>query len=117
MAAFADKTCVSCGRSISWRKKWEKNWDEVRYCSDACRRRRRTAADDEIEAAIRSAVLSAPSIAEDQIRRPDGADREAVRRAARRLVAAGEVEIVQQGKVMDPSTARGAFQIRRVRHR
>ncbi|WP_372973847.1 DUF2256 domain-containing protein [Muriicola sp.] len=32
------KTCKYCGRPFSWRKKWEKNWDEVRYCSERCRR-------------------------------------------------------------------------------
>ncbi|MFM8603016.1 MAG: DUF2256 domain-containing protein [Gemmatimonadota bacterium] len=38
------KTCVVCGRPFAWRKKWEKVWDEVRYCSDACRGRRGTPA-------------------------------------------------------------------------
>lgn len=32
------KPCVACGRPMSWRKAWAKNWDEVRYCSQACRR-------------------------------------------------------------------------------
>ncbi len=41
---------------------------------------------------------------------------EPVRRAARRLVAAGEVEITQGGQVVDPSTAKGPIRIRRVRH-
>ena len=36
------KSCVACGRPMSWRKAWAKNWDEVRYCSDACRKRRAT---------------------------------------------------------------------------
>ena len=31
------KTCATCGRPFAWRKKWEKVWDEVRYCSDRCR--------------------------------------------------------------------------------
>ena len=26
----------------TWRKRWEKVWDAVRYCSDRCRRERRT---------------------------------------------------------------------------
>jgi hypothetical protein len=34
---------------------------------------------------------------------------------ARRLVARGEVEIVQSGRVVDPSTAKGPIRIRRVR--
>lgn len=31
------KICVTCGRPFTWRKKWEKVWDEVKYCSDRCR--------------------------------------------------------------------------------
>ncbi len=31
------KVCAVCGRSFSWRKKWAKDWAEVRYCSDRCR--------------------------------------------------------------------------------
>ena len=32
------KVCPVCGLSFSWRKKWEKNWNEVKYCSERCRR-------------------------------------------------------------------------------
>ena len=32
------KTCIVCGRPFTWRKKWEKVWEEVKYCSDACRK-------------------------------------------------------------------------------
>jgi len=31
------KTCIVCGRFFTWRKKWAANWDQVKYCSDACR--------------------------------------------------------------------------------
>jgi hypothetical protein len=31
------KLCQVCGKSMSWRKKWQKNWDEVRHCSQRCR--------------------------------------------------------------------------------
>lgn len=31
------KTCATCGRPFTWRKKWERVWEEVRYCSDRCR--------------------------------------------------------------------------------
>nr|WP_233702410.1 DUF2256 domain-containing protein [Duffyella gerundensis] len=27
-----------CGLPFTWRKKWERCWDEVRYCSERCRR-------------------------------------------------------------------------------
>lgn len=33
-----EKTCASCGLPFTWRKKWERVWDEVRYCSDRYRR-------------------------------------------------------------------------------
>ena len=32
------KDCATCGKPFSWRKKWERNWDEVKYCSERCRR-------------------------------------------------------------------------------
>ena len=35
-----NKICPVCGRPFAWRKKWARHWDEVRYCSDACRRRK-----------------------------------------------------------------------------
>ena len=36
--SLPSKPCVACGRPMSWRKKWEKNWEQVKYCSEACRR-------------------------------------------------------------------------------
>lgn len=33
------KTCAACGRPFTWRKKWERDWENVRFCSDACRRK------------------------------------------------------------------------------
>ncbi|MBC7687034.1 MAG: DUF2256 domain-containing protein [Aquabacterium sp.] len=34
------KICVVCKLPFTWRKKWQKNWDEVKYCSERCRRER-----------------------------------------------------------------------------
>lgn len=31
------RICVVCEKPFTWRKKWEKVWDEVKYCSDKCR--------------------------------------------------------------------------------
>lgn len=31
------KICVSCNRPFAWRKKWEKDWEQVKYCSTKCR--------------------------------------------------------------------------------
>jgi hypothetical protein len=38
-ASLPSKPCVACGRAMSWRKKWARTWDEVKFCSDACRQR------------------------------------------------------------------------------
>jgi hypothetical protein len=34
------KICPVCQRPFTWRKKWEDCWDDVKYCSERCRRRR-----------------------------------------------------------------------------
>lgn len=36
-ADLPQKICVQCGLSFTWRKKWQRVWDEVKYCSDRCR--------------------------------------------------------------------------------
>ena len=51
------KMCVTCNRPFTWRKKWERCWDEVSTCSKGCNAKRRalakasgqTVSDDEEE--------------------------------------------------------------------
>jgi hypothetical protein len=31
------KPCAQCGLDFVWRKKWARDWPEVKYCSDRCR--------------------------------------------------------------------------------
>ena len=38
-----EKTCPVCGRPFTWRKKWERVWEEVKFCSQRCRRDARAA--------------------------------------------------------------------------
>lgn len=38
-ASLPSKPCAVCGRPMSWRRAWAKNWEQVRYCSEACRRK------------------------------------------------------------------------------
>lgn len=117
------KDCASCGRVITWRRSWARTWDDVRYCSDACRRRKVTEVDAQLEEQILSllAVRSrGASICPSEAARAVAGDdedawrplMEPARRAARRLVAAGRVEITQRGAVVDPSTARGPIRVR-----
>ncbi|MGK7922169.1 MAG: DUF2256 domain-containing protein [Trichodesmium sp.] len=37
---FPTKICPVCNRPFTWRKKWADCWDEVKYCSERCRRRK-----------------------------------------------------------------------------
>jgi hypothetical protein len=118
-----DRVCAGCGRAFAWRRALAAEWELVRWCSDACRRRGLRPVDRELEAAIgrlldaraRDATIC-PSEAARAVD-PDGWEvlMEPARRAARRLVAAGALEIVQGGRVVDPSTARGPIRLRRPR--
>ncbi len=35
--SLPSKICTVCSRVMTWRKAWAKNWEAVKYCSDACR--------------------------------------------------------------------------------
>ncbi len=117
----APKTCATCGRTIEWRAAWAANWADVRYCSDGCRRHRLTDTDRRLEHAIDTlldARARGATICPSEAARAVGGEdwrplMEPARRAARRLVAAGRVEITQGGRVVDPSTAKGPIRLRR----
>ncbi|MEK9684678.1 MAG: DUF2256 domain-containing protein [Rhodospirillaceae bacterium] len=32
-----EKTCVTCNRPFSWRRKWQRDWEHVKFCSERCR--------------------------------------------------------------------------------
>ncbi len=32
------KICIICKKKFDWRKKWSKDWNDVKYCSEKCRR-------------------------------------------------------------------------------
>jgi hypothetical protein len=115
-----EKPCSLCGRRITWRRKWSRDWDSVRYCSDRCRRARGRPDDRRsVEAAV-LALLAGASICPSEVARQLEPEAwrdwvEPVRAAGRRLAAAGLVEWTQQGRIVDPSTARGPVRLRRPR--
>jgi len=121
------KPCAACGREITWRKKWARDWENVKYCSDACRRGGVGGDDAALERAIVALLAQrdpqrtgnktiCPSEAARAVRPDDWRPlMEPARRAARRLVGKGEAEITQAGRVVDPSTAKGAIRVRRRR--
>ncbi|HBV17425.1 DUF2256 domain-containing protein [Chryseobacterium carnipullorum] len=40
-SGLPSKICESCGLPFKWRKKWKKNWSEVKYCSERCRKNKK----------------------------------------------------------------------------
>ncbi len=120
--AVPTRPCAVCGRTITWRKKWERDWDSVRFCSDACRGRKKSVATQGavLEAAILELLAErarGATICPSEVARREAPDdwrplMEPVREAARRLIAQGRVEMTQQGRVVDPSTARGPVRLR-----
>ena len=123
-AALPTKPCARCGRVITWRKAWERDWESVRWCSDNCRKHGLTQVDLQLqdslesllELARRHGVRRAPP-------RPPGpwaartgrSSWSPLATAARRLVAAGVAEITQGGQVIDPSHVKGPIRVRRPR--
>ena len=118
------KICQSCGRTFKWRKKWERDWDVVKYCSDGCRGHTPGASDAALEAAILGLLAergrdkticpseAAKAVGGKDVRRDWEGLMEPARAAARRLVAAGRIVITQGGRVVDPSTAKGAIRLK-----
>ena len=119
------KLCATCGRRFTWRRRWRTTWESVRYCSRRCRERRPNRLDRQLEAAIRSLAATrpanatlCPSEAARRVRQERWRElMERTRSAALRLAAAGEIEVVQRGARVDPSTARGPIQLARARLR
>ena len=122
--AHPDKLCPTCGRTFSWRKKWERDWDSVRFCSDACRGHKPAATDLALERAILSLLAERgrdKTICPSEAARLVGGEAtrndwqslmEPARAAARRLVASGQILITQAGHTVDPSTAKGPIRLR-----
>lgn len=123
MPALPTKPCITCGRVITWRKKWERAWDSVRYCSDRCKKGV-TNLDTQLEVAILALLHNKPkstTICPSEAARLVGGEDETIwrslmepaRAAARRLVTQDLIVITQGGRVVDPSTARGAIRLRK----
>ncbi len=121
----APKSCVACGRTMTWRKSWAKNWDAVKFCSDKCRAGKQDAKAAELEAEILRLLAErgvgkticpsevARSVAGSEAREAWEPLMEPARAAARRLVSKGAIEITQGGRVVDGSTAKGPIRLRR----
>jgi hypothetical protein len=116
-----EKICASCGRRITLRRRWKRQWSEVRYCSHACRKRGIRTIDQQLEDAMLGQLncrRRGASICPSETARAVAGDTdwrqlmEPVRRAARRLANRDLVQILQGGRVVDPSDFRGPIRVR-----
>jgi hypothetical protein len=115
-AARPEKVCETCGRRFSWRKKWARDWAAVRYCSRRCRGTRGRGL--ELEGQLLQALSEHPArrwIALTPETVGLSVSVESLRQAARRLAERGVVELGWRGRVVDPTAARGALEVRRTR--
>lgn len=113
-----EKVCVSCGRIIEMRKKWARNWENIKYCSARCRQNKHPKAYEDQILALLERRGAGKTICPSEILPPElkssREEMELVRMAARRLVAKKLVVILQKGNVVDPSTAKGPIRIQRL---
>jgi len=101
---------------MEFRKKWAKNWEQVKFCGERCRKNKTT---DQYESQIMELLQQrgadktiCPSEVLSEVEKQDQVAMEKVRAAARRLVAQGEISIMQKGVRVDPSTARGPIRLK-----
>lgn len=110
------KICESCGRDIEYRKKWARDWAQVKFCSDKCRKNKnKHDYRDPILALLRlrqhgQTICPSEVLPKDQ--KSDTTIMEHVRRSARLLAADGFIEITQKGKAVDPLNFRGPIRLR-----
>lgn len=119
--ALPSKVCARCGRRFAWRRKWARDWEAVRFCSQRCRATRDGGEGERLEQAILALLAqraAGATICPSEAARALGEDdwrarMEPSRAAARRLAAQGLVEVLQRGQRVDPDTARGPIRLRR----
>ncbi|MFK8029388.1 MAG: DUF3253 domain-containing protein [Gammaproteobacteria bacterium] len=109
------KICCACGRLMEYRKKWAANWDEVKYCSQACRGK---GVPEQLMNDIMvlldkrgSGKTICPSEILDADNKADKQKIERVRSAARLLAHDGKIVIKQKGKVVDPTGFKGPIRL------
>ena len=118
-AATETKTCPRCGRDFAWRRKWAACWEQLRYCSERCRRTKASSRDARIESVLLDRLADRRgTICPSEVARalaPDGwrAWMPRVHDATRRLARDGVIEVRQKGRRIDAAKMRGPIRIAR----
>ncbi len=100
---------------FSFRKKWKLNWDEGKYCSDECRKNKgrfdfsEAILDLLMKRGAGKNICPSEVLADDL--KEDKVMMELVRRSARLLAVKDVLEIIQNGKRVDPTTFKGPIRL------
>ena len=129
-----EKLCKTCKRPIRWTEQNARDWDILRFCSEACSGYRPAQHDPALEAAIlqllaeRTAdgdrtqticpseaaklVAGDPRTKSHAARRDWEALMEPARAAARRLAAQHRILVTQHARPVDPNKVKGPIRLR-----
>ena len=112
------KHCASCGRPFEHQKRFEKNWEEIKYCSSKCRREKLEKKQAELEKFITHKLIGVSNICPSQIAQEfygDSwrAEMEPIRCACRRLHQKGVLLITQNKKIVTSLNFKGPIRIQK----
>ncbi len=116
------KVCEICGRSFEFRKKWEKNWDQIKYCSDRCRKfnshthkEKAIAIEEKILALLKlrgkDKSICPSEVLPDELK-TNKSEMELVRQVARSLAHSGKIIITQKNQKVSPDEFRGPIRLK-----
>jgi hypothetical protein len=119
-----EKLCKTCGQPFAWSEKRAQDWDIAKYCSLRCSGYAKGEHGTELEAAILELLAergsgkticpseAAKLVGGREARRDWEGLMEPAREAARRLVKAGRIVVMQHGEVVDAAKVAGAIRLR-----
>ncbi|MES3037758.1 MAG: DUF3253 domain-containing protein [Bdellovibrionota bacterium] len=114
------KNCPVCKSQFTVKDHSRPSWNLIVYCSDDCRLNKwKVGHNKKLEKQILEMVSHpevttiCPSDVLPPEQQNDWTQWEAVREAARRLVARGEIELTQMGEVVDPFLFKGQVRFRK----
>lgn len=117
------KICSWCFRPFEYRKKWEKNWDDIKLCSDLCRKDSKNKEKKNLKEIYKTELLkqiqqrSPKSICPSEIARSLFENwrehMEPIRQVCRELFLQNKILITQNEKVVKDLNFKGPIRIKK----
>lgn len=111
-----EKICQSCGRPFENRKKWRDIFDEIKYCSKKCKSNKSPIKLKEKIMSYLNSQNSRSAYSLDKILSAEEFNNKAIlekaRCAARLLADEKIINIIQNGKTVDPTDFKGSIEIK-----